>query len=118
MSSGFITLADVAARTDTLAVACSRCDRTGQYRLDVLIKRYALGFAVPGLLRQLSASCPRRAEGFCCKVSVLVESDHCEAQFTSQAATWNSPAMNFVWALMSLPPMFRTCPFLIIAIAS
>jgi len=34
------------------------------------------------------------------------------------AATWNSVAMNFAWALMSPPPMFRTCPFLIIAIAS
>jgi hypothetical protein len=39
-------------------------------------------------------------------------------EMTSQAATWNSPAMNSAWTLMSLPPMFRTCPFLIIAIAS
>ena len=37
---------------------------------------------------------------------------------TSQAATWNSPAMNAAWVPMSLPLMFRTCPFLIIAIAS
>jgi Tn3 transposase DDE domain-containing protein len=35
-----------------------------------------------------------------------------------QAATSNSAAMNSAWALMSLPLMFRTCPFLIIAIAS
>ncbi|WP_216855944.1 hypothetical protein, partial [Acidisphaera sp. S103] len=35
-----------------------------------------------------------------------------------QAATSNSIAMNRAWALMSLPPMFRTCPFLIIAIVS
>jgi len=41
-----------------------------------------------------------------------------EEEITSQAATWNSPAMNSAWALMSLPLMFRTCPFLIIAIAS
>jgi hypothetical protein len=41
-----------------------------------------------------------------------------EDEMTSQAATWNSPAMNSAWALMSLPPMLRTCPFLIIAIAS
>ena len=39
-------------------------------------------------------------------------------EMMSQAATWNSPAMNSAWALMSLPPMFRTCPFLIIAITS
>ena len=37
---------------------------------------------------------------------------------TSQAATWNSPAMNFTWVLMFLPLMFRTCLFLIIAISS
>ena len=36
----------------------------------------------------------------------------------SQAASWNSSAMNAAWALISLPPMLRTCPFLIIAIAS
>jgi hypothetical protein len=43
----------------------------------------------------------------------------CErAQFTSQAATRNSPAMNVARVRMSLPPMFRTCPFLIIAISS
>ena len=35
--TGSITLDAVAERTDTLAVACSRCDRTGQYRLDTLI---------------------------------------------------------------------------------
>jgi len=39
-------------------------------------------------------------------------------QLASQAASWNRSAMNAAWALMSLPPMFRTCPFLIIAIAS
>jgi transposase len=34
------------------------------------------------------------------------------------AAMSNNVAMNVAWALMSLPPMFRTCPFLIMAIAS
>jgi hypothetical protein len=37
---------------------------------------------------------------------------------TCQAATSNIVAMDLPWALMSQPPMFRTCPFLIIAIAS
>ena len=37
---------------------------------------------------------------------------------TSQAATPNSPAMNSAWVLIPLPPMFRTCAFLTIAIAS
>jgi hypothetical protein len=37
---------------------------------------------------------------------------------SSQAATPNSSARKAARALMSLPPIFRTCPFLIIAIAS
>ena len=55
---------------------------------------------------------------FCCKDRALVAGDPREDEMTSQAATWNSPAMNSAWALMSLPLMFRICPFLIIAIAS
>ena len=55
---------------------------------------------------------------FCCNVWlwwwISGERDHP----TSQAATSNSAAMNSAWALMSLPPMFQPCPFLIIAIAS
>jgi Uncharacterized protein conserved in bacteria (DUF2252) len=48
-----------------------------------------------------------------CAIGLLTAGD-----CSSQAATSNSVAMNLAWALMSLPPMFRTCPFLIIAIAS
>ena len=55
---------------------------------------------------------------FCCKDRALVAGHPREDEMTSQAATWNSPAMNTAWALMSPPLMFRTCPFLIIAIAS
>ena len=44
------------------------------------------------------------------------ESDRDREQ--NQAATWNSSAMKLAWARMSRPPMFRSCPFLIIAIAS
>ena len=60
----------------------------------------------------------RQGVGFCCKVLALVADHLREDEMTSQAATWNSPAMNAAWVLMSLPLMFRTCPFLIIAIAS
>jgi hypothetical protein len=35
MQSGSITLEQVAARTAALAVACTRCDRTGRYNLGV-----------------------------------------------------------------------------------
>ena len=51
--------------------------------------------------------------GTFCAIGLLTAGD-----CSSQAATSNSVAMNLAWALMSLPPMFRTCPFLIIAIAS
>ena len=49
---------------------------------------------------------PGWAMGFCC---IILRWSAChlrEDEMTSQAATWNSPAMNCAWALMSLPPMF------------
>jgi hypothetical protein len=60
MTSGSITLADVAARTDTLAIACTRCDRAGKYPIANLIAWYGPKFGVPELLRLLSADCPKR----------------------------------------------------------
>jgi hypothetical protein len=58
--TGALTLADVAARTPTLVVACTRCDRAGRYSLDTLIKRYNRRLGVPELLAKLSADCPQR----------------------------------------------------------
>ena len=37
---GSFTLAEVAARTNVLAVSCSRCERAGRYPLAALIERY------------------------------------------------------------------------------
>ena len=54
------TLADVIARTDALAIACSKCDRAGQYPVTPLIERYGPQFAVADLLRLLSVGCPMR----------------------------------------------------------
>jgi len=34
------TLGEIAIRAQMLAVACSRCDRRGRYRLDTLIARH------------------------------------------------------------------------------
>jgi transposase len=39
-------------------------------------------------------------------------------QQADQAATWNSSATKVAWARMSRPPIFRSCPFLTIAITS
>jgi hypothetical protein len=60
LSPGTITLADIAARTDTLSIACTKCDRAGRYPLATLIKRYAPELSIPDLLRILSAGCPMR----------------------------------------------------------
>jgi hypothetical protein len=50
MPSGSITLADVAAKTPTLAVACTRCERTGHYPVKPLISRHGKSFSIPELL--------------------------------------------------------------------
>jgi hypothetical protein len=60
MPSRSLTLSDVAAETDVLAVACTRCDRAGRHSLEPLIKRYGAQFSVPNLLRLLSVGCPMR----------------------------------------------------------
>jgi hypothetical protein len=68
MSDGSITLADIAAGTDTLILACTRCERVGQYSVDKLIINHGQRFGIP-LLTKLSAECPRRqsvsAYGLC-----------------------------------------------------
>jgi hypothetical protein len=60
MTNGSITLFQVAAHAEVLAVACSRCDRAGRYRLDTMIARHGPDFGIPELLRLLSADCPKR----------------------------------------------------------
>jgi hypothetical protein len=57
MPVGVITLADVAARTDTLDVACKSCERAGRYAVAALVKRYGRRTDIPDLLRKLSANC-------------------------------------------------------------
>jgi hypothetical protein len=61
MPSGTISLADVAAKTETLAVTCSRCERAGRYPIRTLIARHGPDFGIPALLSRLSADCPKRA---------------------------------------------------------
>jgi hypothetical protein len=47
MTDGSITLFQVAAHTEVLAIACPRCDRAGRYRLDTLIARHGGDSAFP-----------------------------------------------------------------------
>jgi hypothetical protein len=60
MSIGDLTLADVADRTDVLAVACRCCDLAKQHQLEGLVERYGPRFTVRDLLRLLSVGCPMR----------------------------------------------------------
>jgi hypothetical protein len=59
-TSGSITLGEAAEHTAVLVVACTRCDRAGQYNLDTLIARHGEDFGIPDLLRLLSDDCPKR----------------------------------------------------------
>jgi hypothetical protein len=52
-------LRDVAAETDTLVVACGRCDRAGRYPVATLIEKHGRSFPIPTLLRTLAADCPK-----------------------------------------------------------
>jgi hypothetical protein len=61
MASGSIILSEVAACTEVLIVARKRCDRSGQYSLDMLIARHGPAFTIPTLRRELGADCPKRA---------------------------------------------------------
>jgi hypothetical protein len=58
--AGSITLQEVAAHTGVLAVRCSRCERTGRYRMATLIELHGRSFPVPELLRELSVACVKR----------------------------------------------------------
>jgi hypothetical protein len=62
VSSGSITLAQVAERTAVLVIACNRCERAGRYPMATLIARHEYDFTVPELLlRRLSDDCTKRA---------------------------------------------------------
>ena len=54
------TLAEIAALTSMLTVACSRCERRGRYRLDALIARHGADAPVRVIVPELTADCPQR----------------------------------------------------------
>jgi hypothetical protein len=59
MSSGYITLAEIASRLTTLDVACNRCDRRGHVSVARLLAERGADFPAPNLRRILAADCPR-----------------------------------------------------------
>lgn len=54
------TLGEIATRTLTLRVACTRCGRHGRYRLDNLIARHGAAAGVGAIVPVLVGDCPRR----------------------------------------------------------
>lgn len=60
MTNGAITLGDIADLTDKLRVACTRCDRVGEYRIDRLMAKHGSWFTIPGLLSLLARDCPKQ----------------------------------------------------------
>jgi hypothetical protein len=59
MTSGAVTLSDVAKRQAMLEVGCRKCDRRGRYRVANLISKYGADASLPELRFALAADCPR-----------------------------------------------------------
>jgi hypothetical protein len=67
LRGGVYTLADVVEAAllhggkTPVAITCSKCPRAGQLPLRKLVQEHGRHIAIPDLLRQLSADCPKRA---------------------------------------------------------
>lgn len=53
-----LTIADIGAHANELAVACTRCDLAKRHRVEKLIQRYGAQLSLSDLLRLLSVGCP------------------------------------------------------------
>jgi hypothetical protein len=56
-----VTLGDLEGSLRTLEVACTRCGRSGRYRLARLIAEHGAGRGLADLRNELAADCPRAA---------------------------------------------------------
>ncbi len=72
MSTGSLTLAQIADLLDMVKVRCSKCDRRGRYRTASLVERYGTDFAGPDLRDKLSVDCEKHSAG---------EYDRCDLYF-------------------------------------
>jgi hypothetical protein len=57
MPDGSLSLAEYPAAT--VRLACSKCDRIGQYRKATLMARYGGDTRLPDLLHTICANCPK-----------------------------------------------------------
>ena len=60
---GALTLSDLVGKLNTLRIACERCERSGQYRVDRLIARYGGDQKLPDWIREVTADCTIRVQG-------------------------------------------------------
>ena len=60
---GSITPRDLLGKLDMLAVECSKCGRSGRYRVAKLAKSIGADAKLTDWLRDLTADCPRRMAG-------------------------------------------------------
>jgi len=63
VSTGCLTLNDIAGRVTTLAVSCNRCDRRGRLRVDRLLAEHGLALPIPELRRIIAADCAKMQAG-------------------------------------------------------
>jgi len=61
MSTGFVTLGQIAGRLAVLDVACNRCDRRGRLRTARLMAEHGADLPIPALRQIVAADCPRMA---------------------------------------------------------
>jgi len=73
--AGAITFGDLEGKLDVLRVACTKCDRRGQYRLANLIKSQGPDTKLVDWKEDITADCPKRAND---RVAML---DLCGAGF-------------------------------------
>jgi hypothetical protein len=63
VSSGVVTLGQIAGRLPMLEVSCNRCDPRGRLRTERMLIEHGPGMPIPTLPRIVAADCPRmRAE--------------------------------------------------------
>jgi hypothetical protein len=60
MSSGAVTLGQVARRLARLEISCSKCGRQGSYSVRRLVDWHGPDLGLPDLTAKLSADCPHR----------------------------------------------------------
>ena len=61
MSSGAVTLGDIARRLPMLEVACSRCERHGRLSVAKLVEQHGGEARLPDLRLVLAGDCPHAA---------------------------------------------------------